>query len=136
MGSDLIDPTVPPPRTSILTSTTANDTVARSLIPCLKFFIILYRTLDFVMFEFRPLILHHNVADEAGQPLICASLQHASLVEPPAYRALSYCWGDSHITQTIILDGQKVQVTTNLEAALKVLKARNYETLWIDALCS
>ena len=34
-----------------------------------------------------------------------------------------------------MVDGQTVQVTTNLEAALRVLRARRFDTLWIDAVC-
>ncbi|PMD14887.1 heterokaryon incompatibility, partial [Hyaloscypha hepaticicola] len=53
----------------------------------------------------------------------------------PDYVALSYCWGDPSITHPIIVNDLPVQVTTNLEAALRALRHQKVETVWIDALC-
>jgi hypothetical protein len=55
------------------------------------------------------------------------------------YIALSYVWGDANDTAEIYLDGIKVAVRANLEAAL--LQLRKYPRIqqgfriWIDALC-
>lgn len=55
------------------------------------------------------------------------------------YFALSYNWGDSACTKTIILNGEPFQVTKNLYIALD--KNRTVEIfntrymLWVDAIC-
>lgn len=75
--------------------------------------------------------------DEAGQSLICASLNHTSLTEPPPYRALSYCWGDALVTKPIV-DNATVSFSNHREFGGGIrgtLKPRKYETLWVDALC-
>jgi hypothetical protein len=52
------------------------------------------------------------------------------------YVALSYRWGDASITRSIIVNGEVVQVTTNLEAGLRVLRSlKAPEIFWIDSLC-
>lgn len=55
------------------------------------------------------------------------------------YIALSYVWGDATTTRDIYLDGVKVEVTANLEAALQQLRKhvriQQGFKLWIDALC-
>lgn len=53
----------------------------------------------------------------------------------PNYVALSYCWGDPSITRVILVNDLCVQVTTNLEAALRALRHQKVETVWVDALC-
>src|SRR6185437_13168968 len=49
---------------------------------------------------------------------VSITIEHVSLINPPSYTALSYCWGDQSETQTISINGRKFQVTSNLEAAL------------------
>jgi len=52
------------------------------------------------------------------------------------YEALSYAWGDSSITEPIVVNEQKLQVTTNLEVALRhIRKPDETVTIWIDAVC-
>jgi uncharacterized protein involved in exopolysaccharide biosynthesis len=41
---------------------------------------------------------------------------------PSRYIALSYEWGDASITNPIVVDDIEVQVTTNLESALRELR--------------
>jgi len=53
----------------------------------------------------------------------------------PDYVALSYCWGDPLVTKPICVNNVHVEITTNLEAALRVLRDMNIQVLWIDALC-
>ncbi|KAH8602031.1 heterokaryon incompatibility, partial [Bisporella sp. PMI_857] len=65
-----------------------------------------------------------------------ASITHASLSQNPSYEALSYCWGDAGITREIVVNSHPMQVTANLEAALKQLaEAESHSRLWVDALC-
>ncbi|KAF2439782.1 HET-domain-containing protein [Karstenula rhodostoma CBS 690.94] len=53
--------------------------------------------------------------------------------------ALSYTWGDAQDKKEIVVDGKKVKVQSNLEAALRVLQykkpLRTGYRIWIDALC-
>jgi len=52
------------------------------------------------------------------------------------YEALSYVWGDPSITKPIVVDGQEIQVTTNLEAALRhIRKPDGTVIIWVDAVC-
>ncbi|KAI1339422.1 HET-domain-containing protein [Xylariaceae sp. FL0016] len=52
------------------------------------------------------------------------------------YEALSYTWGDPTGKVAIQLDGHAFEVTRNLAAALRRLRARKgYRYLWVDALC-
>lgn len=72
---------------------------------------------------------------------MCELLHGISLIEQPprrpAYRALSYCWGDPSDTLNIVINGKVVPVTRNLKAALVEIR-RTMTTpglFWIDALC-
>lgn len=52
------------------------------------------------------------------------------------YAALSYCWGDPQVTRPVRVNGRIVQVTVNLEAALRQLRHDVGEgRLWVDAIC-
>ena len=69
---------------------------------------------------------------------IRCDLFKSSLVKPPRYKALSYVWGDSSNRRKIVVNGNDVSVTANLELALRRLRAHadgTPLTLWVDALC-
>jgi Heterokaryon incompatibility protein (HET) len=89
-----------------------------------------YRTLDTDANEIRLLTLLPT--DEAGH--VCCTLKHVSLINPPEYVALSYCWGDASSTKEIMIDGIPLQVGSNLESALRHL-LQHYTCLWADAIC-
>jgi hypothetical protein len=91
-----------------------------------------YSALNASQKEIRVLVL---LPGAWTQPLRC-ELKTVSLIERPFYCALSYVWGDPKVTKPILLHGQSVQVTTNLEAALRRLR-HGAETMmiWVDALC-
>ncbi len=77
-------------------------------------------------------------SDEQGRDvdLIRCSIETASLDQGLEYIALSYTWGDAKVTKPIFIDGEELQVTTNLHLALVALQARGINTrLWIDAIC-
>jgi Heterokaryon incompatibility protein (HET) len=72
---------------------------------------------------------------------ICCSLTKHYLASAPEYLALSYVWGDPHVTKNITVDGMTFAATTNLVAALEILPggsgkegAEDYN-YWIDAIC-
>lgn len=92
----------------------------------------LYRPLDYANFETRLL----EILDTPGQGFstIRCRMVHASLVKPPDYHALSYCWGDKSITTAIELNGQAFYVTLNLESALRELQRQGITRVWVDAI--
>ncbi|KAF2107901.1 heterokaryon incompatibility protein-domain-containing protein [Lophiotrema nucula] len=52
------------------------------------------------------------------------------------YEAISYVWGDPNDTAPIECNGSIVQVTRNLEDALRIFRYETRErTLWADAIC-
>jgi hypothetical protein len=65
--------------------------------------------------EIRVLTLH---AGDVLDPIVC-SLRVAVLEERPVYEALSYTWGDPNVTEKTCVDGVEVDVTVNLEIALR-----------------
>lgn len=57
--------------------------------------------------------------------------------EKHPYRALSYVWGSSSVSDTIDLEGFQFQITLNLSSALRHLRKVDEDTfLWVDALVS
>ncbi|WAO96693.1 HET domain-containing protein [Fusarium falciforme] len=74
------------------------------------------------------------------KPEIACRLEVVSLEDEPAYSALSYAWGDPAITKSVLVNGERVNVTTNLASALehapKHLEDANVAPkLWADAIC-
>ncbi|KAL2060095.1 hypothetical protein VTL71DRAFT_9917 [Oculimacula yallundae] len=69
---------------------------------------------------------------------ISCSLQIADLEGGECkYEALSYEWGDSAVSRSILLNGNKIQIRENLWWALFYLRRPEEKdrVLWIDALC-
>jgi len=54
---------------------------------------------------------------------------------PPRYDALSYVWGDRQKTSSISIDEHCFDVTENLHTALRRLRDRSIEWIWVDAIC-
>lgn len=56
---------------------------------------------------------------------------------PPAYHALSYCWGDATPVDTIIIDGAALRITASCATALRrMLRGRpRGRKVWVDAIC-
>ncbi|KAK4499156.1 hypothetical protein PRZ48_009668 [Zasmidium cellare] len=72
----------------------------------------------------------------AGGCSIVCELVKISLSEQPRYDALSYVWGDPTKTKPITVNGLQIQVTANLESALRHLRHETEPlTIWIDAVC-
>ena len=94
-----------------------------------------YRPLNFANFETRFLRISPADLDTASVTPVSCEVIHGSLVDAPGYVALSYCWGDHGETVPIIVNGAIVAVTVNLERALRELRTRRVETVWVDAIC-
>lgn len=78
--------------------------------------------------------LAHLAPGSYNDPIHC-DLHHFELTNFPQYEALSYVWGDPNNTAPIVVQGHTLQVTTNLEVALRHLRYSNkVRVLWIDAI--
>ena len=67
--------------------------------------------------------------------LVC-KLTMASLHNDITYEALSYTWGDRSSTRSIRVNDEVVEVTTNLERALRHIRFEDrHRIIWVDAIC-
>jgi hypothetical protein len=96
------------------------------------------------LFEYDPIDLARpafrlaRLLRGSGVDIQCDIFQ-AFLNEPESiipYEALSYTWGSTEMTNSIIIDGSKLGVTQNLYLALQYLRSEDEDRiLWIDGLC-
>ena len=76
-----------------------------------------------------------NGIPEELQPIFC-HLEHVSLDEKPTFAALSYVFGAAQPPSFLGVNGQMLQITRNLEVALRHLQnSLNSGHVWIDAVC-
>lgn len=88
-----------------------------------------YQPLDRLQSQFRLLTILKTVG------VLSCTIENISLTLPPAYQALSYCWGDPKATQEILINSNIVSVGSNLVAALHQLRDHGMVKIWADALC-
>lgn len=82
--------------------------------------------------QIRRLLLH---AGEFDDPL-CGAFDVVSLDKNPRYEALSYVWGNECALSAFVLGNVDVEITQNLDCALRHLRHRYEERiLWVDAIC-
>ncbi|GAW17449.1 hypothetical protein ANO14919_069060 [Xylariales sp. No.14919] len=92
----------------------------------------LYSALDSSRQEIRTITL---APGKLGEDVHC-ELKTVSLLDNPAFEALSYTWGPPRPTRKIFINGQRRAVGENLEYALAHLQhADRPRTLWADAVC-
>lgn len=75
---------------------------------------------------------------EAGLPTtpISCTLETVLLQGAPEYHAVSYAWGSSDKTSSVLVNGKEVHITANLHAVLRHARHETaVVTLWVDALC-
>ncbi|KAH6714047.1 heterokaryon incompatibility protein-domain-containing protein, partial [Leptodontidium sp. MPI-SDFR-AT-0119] len=83
-------------------------------------------------------LLHIHSKLHVDDSRIQCSLVKVSLNDSPAYKALSYAWGEpDELGLKIWLNGKLKDVRRNLWNALRVLRLRveGDRVIWIDALC-
>ncbi|RYP15316.1 hypothetical protein DL765_005797 [Monosporascus sp. GIB2] len=93
--------------------------------------------------EYRYQELHHSdhtrlleLLPGSDHEQITCNLAEASIDDPPRYSALSYTWGTTPRTKTVLINGQSFLVTDNLWAALWHLRLPDRKRIiWIDAIC-
>ncbi|TGJ80515.1 hypothetical protein E0Z10_g8254 [Xylaria hypoxylon] len=92
----------------------------------------LYDTLDSSRQEIRTITLTPGKQPED----VTCKLNIVSLLDSPAFEALSYSWGPPRPTRKMFINGQRRAVGENLESALAHLRYKDRpRTLWVDALC-
>ena len=93
---------------------------------------IVYRPLSATVPEIRLIQLK---SEDASSEFVNCTLDHYSASDPPAYVALSYCWGKSSEKRRSLVNGREFQISTNLWSALYHLRARGDVQVWCDRLC-
>ncbi|OTA55799.1 HET-domain-containing protein [Hypoxylon sp. EC38] len=93
----------------------------------------IYQPLDVSRFEARLLRLL-EVPSEPDHPLRFKVITY-SLIRPPEYFAISYCWGDGTHRTPIEINGEIIYVSKNLGTALRQFGFAPGTMIWADALC-
>ncbi|KAI0886699.1 HET-domain-containing protein [Annulohypoxylon maeteangense] len=93
----------------------------------------IYQPLDVSRFEARLLRLL-NIPSNPLEPPSFETIT-CSLIRPPEYFALSYCWGDDAQKSTLEVNGEPIHVTKNLAAALRYSGFHPGALIWADAVC-
>ena len=84
--------------------------------------------------DFRILVLQQGTQKD---PIVCSLIVVAKdCASMPKYEALSYAWGSQADLSFINCNSASLQITTDLEVALKRLRhVEKTRTLWIDQVC-
>ncbi|KAE9368056.1 HET-domain-containing protein [Stipitochalara longipes BDJ] len=72
---------------------------------------------------------------EEGIFSITTLLEPVNWTDKPPYIALSYTWGNSIQLETILVNGQTIDITIKLFEALRELQSDKPVRLWVDAIC-
>jgi hypothetical protein len=92
-----------------------------------------YAQLSFLKNVFRLITI--QPCEDFSDP-ICLSLGICHLEQPPSYQAPCPILGViQKLPSQVEINGCELQVTTNLADALRQLRAKRVELMWIDALC-
>ena len=84
----------------------------------------------------RRLIRLIKILPGADLEIIECTLRPYSLDDDPRYEALSYCWGDPTKTIPILCNGARLNITLNLESALRQFRSDGEPLMmWVDAIC-
>ncbi|KAI1358930.1 heterokaryon incompatibility protein-domain-containing protein [Xylaria arbuscula] len=79
---------------------------------------LIYSPLDHTRSEVRFIKIIPSTDSTDDQQVSCR-LETAELSEDTHYAALSYVWGDSSVTECVVVNGTELPVTTNLASALR-----------------
>lgn len=95
-----------------------------------------YKTLDLKDGEPQVRLLSFAKADDFNQRLV-VQLNVYSLNDAVSlkYVALSYVWGESNLTHSVECNGCQLQITRNLDLALRTSRQLGHRLLWADQIC-
>jgi hypothetical protein len=86
--------------------------------------------------DIRLLRILPNDSNNNPENIPACHIFHTSLLENPKFVALSYVWGDTKDSPSILLDDCSVDVTRNLYDAIMALRIlKGPIIIWIDFLC-
>ncbi|KAH8687475.1 heterokaryon incompatibility protein-domain-containing protein, partial [Tricladium varicosporioides] len=91
-----------------------------------------YPPLDLAQDEIRLLSLF--VDDDSNKSIQCSTTV-TKLSNAPPFKALSYYRGDRFDRRSLMLNGERLMVTKNLDAALRTLFRHEQKAIWVDLLC-
>lgn len=94
---------------------------------------------NYIRLDYKTIRVVRVAAGQWQDPIRCKLLRRGldEASEKYPYRALSYVWGSSKVTETIYLEGHLFQITLNLSCALRHLRKVDQDIhLWVDALVS
>jgi hypothetical protein len=81
-------------------------------------------------------LLYFDRSPNSDPGIVSCTLIHFCVSDCPPYDALSYAWGDTTLSQKILVDDQWMMVTESLHQALMRLHHDpSIKFLWVDALC-
>ncbi|KAJ8122378.1 hypothetical protein O1611_g9857 [Lasiodiplodia mahajangana] len=92
----------------------------------------------------RMIRLIEILPSDADDEQVSCRLEAVELSQDTRYAALSYVWGDTNTTETIIVNGVELPVTINLASALRHFRHSGFpqtqetgklQCLWADAIC-
>lgn len=85
--------------------------------------------------ELEEIRLIQLLPGQYGDSIEC-KLERSPLNSCPTYETISYVWGDATKTVPITCNGSRLDITTNLFAALNQFRDENIpRILWADAIC-
>lgn len=68
--------------------------------------------------------------------MVKASIMTTTLANAPPYEAISYCWGSSHRTREILINGERFAVTESAHSVLQARRSAWHDRIvWIDSIC-
>ncbi|KAF4636840.1 hypothetical protein G7Y89_g1255 [Cudoniella acicularis] len=91
-----------------------------------------YPPLDLAQDEIRLLSL---VVDDDSNKSIQCTTTITKLANAPPFKALSYFRGDRFDRRSVMLNGERLMVPKNLDAALRALYRHEQNAIWVDVLC-
>jgi hypothetical protein len=96
----------------------------------------------FTQYHYEPLgsgefqILHIRPGRKKDPIRCCLQTQNVHTSQGTEYSALSYAWGSTDCSETILLEGFEFPVTQNLFSGLWHARDRKKRvSLWVDAVC-
>ncbi|KAL7813690.1 heterokaryon incompatibility domain-containing protein [Trichoderma aethiopicum] len=93
-----------------------------------------YERLNLERPAIRLLRLHCGLINQISCELFQAELHHRQ--DSVSYEALSYTWGSPNVTESILVNGYRMEITHNLHEALLHLRREDEDRiLWVDAVC-
>jgi hypothetical protein len=87
------------------------------------------------LFRFEQSNNHSEILSAKPGGILAGTIVNHDFEHCPRYKAVSYTWGQPHLTREISLQGQSFHVRENLWQFLNTVRNDNEDWLWIDQIC-